>query len=119
MRTVEEIRADIDACYANLNHLIRVNAKWKEDLPSIDREIRPVGYADQIEGIRQQEIAFLSESSRLVVLKSEEWLSSLGHLDGKDLECLKEALKAASELVKKELKSVPEDAEKEEKSLFE
>lgn len=118
MRTVEEIRADIDACYANLNHLVRVNAKWKEDLPSINCEIRPVGYANQIEGIRQQETAFSSESSRLVVLKAEEWLSSLGALEGNDLECLRDALRAASDIVKKELKTIQGETGKEDNSLF-
>ena len=105
MRNVEEIRADIDACYANLNHLVRTNEKWRDELPGIDREVRPVGYDNQVEGIRQQEVAFSSESKRLIILKAEEWLSSLGPLGNRDLECLKESLKAASELVKKEIKS--------------
>lgn len=119
MRTVEEIRADIDACYANLNHLVRVNSKWTTELPSIDRETRPVGYANQVEGIRQQETAFSSESKRLIVLKAEEWLSSLGHLESNDLDSLKDALKAASELVKRELKSVQDEIGNKGDSLFE
>ena len=118
MRTVEEIRADIDACYANLNHLVRVNEKWEAELPGIDREIRPVGYANQIEGIRQQDTAFSTETSRLVILKAEEWLSSLGTLEGKDLECLREALKAVSDIVKKELRTIQGESGKEDISLF-
>lgn len=118
MRTVEEIRADIDACYANLSHLVQVNAKWTNELPNIDPDKRPVGYSNQIEGIRQQETAFASESRRLVSLSAEEWVSSIGPLELIDLEYLKEVLKSASEVIKKEIKLMQESSEKEETVLF-
>lgn len=118
MRKVEEVISDIGYCIDNLKHLVRVNEKWTTDLSSIDKESRPVGYANQLEGIRQQERAFKSESNRLIALEAEQWLSSLGELNKKELESLKALLKSASAEVQKRLKAFEKDSGTEDNSLF-
>lgn len=118
MRTVEEITSDIGFCIENLHHLVKVNSEWKAELSSIDQEIRPVGYANQISGIRQQELAFESETKRLIALEAEKWISSLGDLNEKELEFLKTVLKNASAEVQKRLKSLENGPEKSDESLF-
>ena len=89
MRTVEEVREDIDACFENLSHLCKINSQWREVLPNIDPVTRPLGFSNQQEGIKQQEDAFISESKRLIILKAEEWLASISPLEINDLEEIK------------------------------
>lgn len=111
MKTVEEIHQAIEGCIENLNHLARINPKWKDELPGIDRDLRPVGYENQVKALKMQEEAFDRESKRLLVTSVEEWFASLGELTGADLENLKEALKSAQALVSKEQKRIQDNQE--------
>ena len=120
MRNVDEIVQDIDYCIENLKYLSVVNSKWKEELSGIDPVNRPQGYANHIEALRQQEVAFTSETSRLTALKAEQWLTSTGIRDRAGLELLKETLRSVSAAITKELKRIQEidDNAKEAPGLF-
>lgn len=120
MRNVNEIVQDIDYCIENLNYLSGINTKWKAELSGIDPVNRPQGYANHIEALRQQEVAFESETSRLKSLKAEQWLASTGIRDKAGLEQLRETLKSVSAAITKELKRIQEieDHAKEASGLF-
>lgn len=120
MKTVEEIHQAVERCIKNLNHLARIHPKWEAELPGIDRDVRPVGYENQIKALQMQEDAFDRESKRLLVTSVEEWFASLGELTEADLENLKDALKAAQALVSKEQKRLQDNQETDAgNSLFE
>ena len=109
MKTVEEIHHAVEGCIENLNHLARIHPKWEEALPGIDRELRPVGYENQVKALQMQEDAFDRESKRLLVTSVEEWFASLGEMNASDLDNLKEALKAAQALVSREQKRIQDN----------
>lgn len=120
MKTVEEIHQAVERCIKNLNHLARIHPKWEAELPGIDRDLRPVGYENQVKALQMQEDAFSRESKRLLVTSVEEWFASLGELTAIDLDNLKEALKAAQTLVSKEQKRILDNEETDDNnSLFE
>lgn len=48
MRPKEDIEKAIAGAVANLDHLLTIHPRWKAELETIDPEIRPQGYANQI-----------------------------------------------------------------------
>ena len=114
MRTPEEIQREADICLKNLNYLVKVNERWRAELPTIDKAVRPVGYANQIEGIRTQEVAAGTEADRYIELMAEKWTSQFRELSLEELSALSEMLKRASRVLAKEIKS----REEKETSLF-
>lgn len=107
MRNVDELTAEIDECVAGLYYLVKVNDKWKAELPSIDPSTRPQGYANHLEALRQQAASFDQTVDRLTALKAAQWLSSLKMMDSPEkLEALKSVLQAASRAVTKRLKEL-------------
>ena len=111
MKTVEEVHRMVEGCIENLNHLARIHPKWESELPGIDRDLRPVGYENQVKALQMQEDAFDRESKRLLATSVEEWFASLGEMNASDLDNLKEALKTAQALVSKEQKRIQDNRE--------
>lgn len=104
MRPKEDIEKAIAGAVANLDHLLTSHPRWKAELETIDPEIRPQGYANQIRALGQQQGAYEREEKRLTALVAERWVAGLDLSEIYRIEVLQDILKAASSALSKEMK---------------